>query len=196
MWVEPVTLEGRIVRLEPLAPEHEETLWAAAREPEIWQFMSMDVRSRDDFHTWLQAALRAAEGGSAVPFAIVDRSTNQAIGSTRLFDFAPEHRHLEIGHTWLGKQFWRSGINTECKYLLLGHAFGTLGCARVQLKTDALNVRSREAIQRLGAKEEGTLRKHYWVQNRRFRDSVYFSILDDEWPEVRARLEGWMMRKT
>lgn len=196
MWVEPVTLEGRLVRLEPLASEHENALWTVAREPEIWRFMSMDVRSPDDFHTWLQAALDAAASGGAVPFAIVDRSTGRAIGSTRFFDFAPEHRHLEIGHTWLGKPFWRSGVNTECKYLLLRHAFETLGCARVQLKTDALNRRSREAIKRLGAKEEGTLRKHYWVWNRRFRDSVYFSILDDEWPEVRARLEGWMERDT
>ena len=154
--------------------------------------MSVLVRTPDDLHGWIVAALRGAADGSHVPFAIVEQATGQAIGSTRYFDIKPEHRNLEIGHTWLGKQYWRTRVNTECKYLLLRHAFETLGCARVQLKTDRLNVRSQAAIKRLGAVEEGTLRKHMWVQGRRFRDTVLFSIVDDEWPAVREHLEGWL----
>ncbi len=192
MRVEPVTLEGRIVRLEPLRFEHEAGLWEVAQDPEIWQFMSALIERRDDLHAWIAEALRLAQQGSALPFAIVERATGRAIGSTRYGNIMPADRNLEIGWTWLGKQFWRTPVNTECKYLLLRHAFETLGCVRVQLKTDALNVRSRTAIKRLGAVEEGTLRKHIWVQNRRFRDTVMFSIIDDEWPAVRERLEGWL----
>ena len=192
MRVEPVTLEGWMVRLEPLRFEHEPGLWEVAQEPEIWQFMSALVERRDDLHGWIAEALRLAQQGSALPFAIIERATGRAIGSTRYGNIIPADRNLEIGWTWLGKQFWRTAVNTECKYLLLRHAFETLGCVRVQLKTDALNVRSRTAIKRLGAVEEGTLRKHIWVQNRRFRDTVMFSIVDDEWPAVRERLEGWL----
>ncbi len=192
MRVEPVTLEGRIVRLEPLRLEHEPGLWEVAQDPEIWQFMSAPVERRDDLNRWIAEALRLAQLGSALPFAIVERATGRAIGSTRYGNIMPADRNLEIGWTWLGKQFWRTAVNTECKYLLLRHAFETLGCVRVQLKTDALNTRSRTAIKRLGAVEEGTLRKHMWVQNRRFRDTVMFSIIDDEWPAVRERLEGWL----
>ena len=194
MQVEPVTLEGRLVRLEPLTLEHEEALWSVAQDRDIWTFMSVMVESRDDFHAVIVEALRLGVTGSHVPFAIVERSSRRAIGSTRYFNIMPADRNLEIGHTWIGKQFWRTAVNTECKYLLLRHAFESLGCARVQLKTDRLNVRSQTAIKRLGAVEEGTLRKHMWVQNSRFRDTVFFSILDDEWPEVRARLEGWLQQ--
>ena len=192
MRVEPVTLEGWMVRLEPLRFAHEAGLWEVAQDPEIWQFMSALVERRDDLHAWIAEALRLAQQGSALPFAIIERATGRAIGSTRYGNIIPADRNLEIGWTWLGKQFWRTAVNTECKYLLLRHAFETLGCVRVQLKTDALNVRSRTAIKRLGAIEEGTLRKHIWVQNRRFRDTVMFSIIDDEWPAVRERLEGWL----
>ncbi len=192
MRVEPVTLEGRIVRLEPLRLEHEAGLWEVAQDAEIWQFMSALIERRDDLHAWIADALRLAQQGSALPFAIVDRASGRPIGSTRYGNITPADRNLEIGWTWLGKQFWRTAVNTECKYLLLRHAFETLGCVRVQLKTDALNTRSRTAIKRLGAVEEGTLRKHIWVQNRRFRDTVMFSIVDDEWPAVRERLEGWL----
>jgi N-acetyltransferase len=190
MWIEPVTLVGSLVRLEPLAPEHEDALWEVGQDPEIWQFMSADVHTRADLHQWIAEALRQQQTGAHVPFAIIDRAGGRAIGSTRYFDISESHRHLEIGHTWLGKRYWRTGVNTECKYLLLRHAFETLGCARVQLKTDKLNLRSQTAIKRLGAVEEGTLRKHMWVQNRRFRDTVFFSILDDEWPAVREKLRG------
>ena len=192
MQVEPVVLEGRIVRLEPLALEHEPALWSVAQDAEIWRYMSILVRERADLREWIATAVHLGADGSQAPFAIVERATGKAIGSTRYFDIRPADRGLEIGHTWLGKQYWRSAVNTECKYLLLRHAFETLGCVRVQLKTDALNVRSRAAIKRLGAMEEGTLRKHIWVQNRRFRDTVMFSIIDDEWPVVRERLERWL----
>lgn len=192
MEIQPVTLEGQLVRLEPLALEHVEALWPVAQDEEVWRYLRVQVQRREELHDWVRDALRQQESGGALPFAIVERKSGRPIGSTRYFDFMPQHRNLEIGHTWLGKQYWRSGVNTEAKYLLLRHAFETLGCVRVQFKTDRLNVRSQTAIKRLGAVEEGTLRKHLWVQNQRFRDSVYFSILDDEWPAVKARLEGWM----
>ncbi len=194
MQVEPVTLQGQIVRLEPLALEHEEALWSVAQDLEIWQFMSVVVNSRHDLQVWLANALRLGAAGSHVPFAIVEQATGRAIGSTRYFNIMPADRNLEIGHTWLGKQYWRTAVNTESKYLLLRHAFETLGCVRVQLKTDKLNVRSQTAIKRLGAVEEGVLRKHMWVQGRRFRDTVIFSIIDDDWPAVRERLEDWLQR--
>ncbi len=189
MQVRPVTLEGQVVRLEPLTAGHEPALWEMAQEREIWTYMSILVEQRADFTRWMDAALGAAARGEHVPFAIIDQSTGRAIGSTRYFAIMPTDRNLEIGHTWLGKPYWRTAVNTECKYLLLRHAFETLGCVRVQLKTDALNTRSRMAIARLGAVEEGILRKHIWVQNRRFRDTAMFSIVDDEWPSVRQRLE-------
>jgi len=190
MQVQPVTLQGEFVRLEPLRLEHESALWNVAQEPEIWRYMAMLVQSRADLHEWLVTALNFAESGSHVSFAIIHLSTGVAIGSTRYFNIMTADRNLEIGHTWIGKPYWRSAVNTECKYLLLRHAFETLGCVRVQLKTDALNTRSRAAIRRLGAAEEGILRKHIWVQNHRFRDTAMFSILDDEWPSVRERLQG------
>jgi N-acetyltransferase len=190
--VEPVTLGGRFVRLEPLATAHEAELWAVAQDPEIWQYMTAIVEQREDLRQVMRAAIDQTAAGSRVAFAIVDLTTGRAIGSTSYFNIVPADRNLEIGHTWLGKSFWRTPINTECKYLLLCHAFETLGCVRVQLKTDGLNTRSQTAIRRLGAREEGILRKHMWVQNRRFRDTVMFSILDDEWPAVRQRLEGFL----
>jgi N-acetyltransferase len=194
MQVKPVTLEGAVVRLDPLAAAHEDALWEYAQEPEIWRYMGMLVEQRADFSVWFDAALQAAAGGEHVPFAIIERATGRAIGSTRYFAIMPADRGLEIGHTWIGKPFWRSAVNTECKYLLLRHAFEVLGCARVQLKTDALNTRSRTAIARLGATHEGILRKHMWVQNRRFRDTAMFSIIDDEWPAVLQRLEERLER--
>ena len=192
MEIRPITLEGKLVRLEPLAIEHEAALWSVAQDEEIWRWMRVNVQRREQLYDLIHDALRLQASDGDLPFTIVERQSGQPIGSTRYFDIMPQHRHLEIGHTWLGKQYWRSGINTEAKYLLLRHAFETLGCVRVQFRTDRLNVRSQTAIKRLGAVEEGTLRKHMWVQNQRFRDTVYFSILDDEWPEVKARLEGMM----
>lgn len=192
MQVNPVTLEGQTVRLEPLAATHEDALWEMAQEPEIWRYMGMLVEQRADFADWMDAALQAGARGDHVPFAIIERATGRAIGSTRYFAIMPVDRGLEIGHTWIGKPYWRTAVNTECKYLLLRHAFEVIGCVRVQLKTDALNTRSRAAIGRLGATHEGILRKHIWVQNRRFRDTAMFSIIDDEWPSVKQRLEGWL----
>lgn len=192
MQVNPVTLEGQTVRLEPLAAEHEDALWEMAQEPEIWRYMGLLVEQRADFAVWIDAALQASARGEHVPFAIVERATGRPIGSTRYFAIMPADRGLEIGHTWIGKPYWRTAVNTECKYLLLRHAFEEIGCVRVQIKTDALNTRSRTAISRLGATHEGILRKHIWVQNRRFRDTAMFSIIDDDWPAVKQRLEGWL----
>ncbi len=184
-----VVLEGTHVRLEPLRRDHVEALLPLALEPELWELSPEPLRSRDDLAAYVDTALADKAAGRALPFAIVDRATGAAIGSTRYGNLAPEHRRLEIGWTWLGKRYWRTPRNTEAKLLLLRHAFDALGCLRVELKTDVLNHRSRSAILRLGAREEGVFRQHVVCCDGRLRDTVWFSILDTEWPEVRANLE-------
>ncbi|MDB4951360.1 MAG: N-acetyltransferase [Gemmatimonadetes bacterium] len=194
-WLRPVTLEGRHVRLEPLAAAHVESLARVALDPELWRLTVASLLTLDDLRAYVDEALREAAAGAALPFATVDVATGQAIGSTRFGNAAPRDRRVEIGWTWLGRDWQRTAANTEAKRLMLGHAFETMGCARVELKTDALNHRSRNAILRIGAREEGTLRKHMLVQGGRWRDSVYFSILDDEWPAVRAALDQKLARE-
>jgi RimJ/RimL family protein N-acetyltransferase len=191
-WVDPATtLRGEHVRLEPLAFSHASDLLVAAQDDAIWSYMSIHrPQSIEDVHAWITATLTERDAGESVPFAIVEPATDRAIGSTRYMDIQPENNALEIGWTWLGSAYWRSAINTECKYLLLCHAFETLDAHRVQLKTDLRNVRSQNAIARLGAMREGVLREHRIVKGYR-RSSVYFSILAPEWPEVKARLEGF-----
>ncbi len=149
-------------------------------------------KSVDDVRTWIQDALNAQERGLFLPFAIVDRATQRAIGSTRYLDISAHDRHVEIGWTWLGKNFWRTPLNTECKYLLLKHAFETLGCIRVSLKTDLRNERSQRAIERIGAVREGVWRRVVVMHDGYQRSSVFYSILDDEWVGVKARLEEKM----
>jgi RimJ/RimL family protein N-acetyltransferase len=185
----PVTLEGHSVRVEPLSWAHEAELAPLAMDEAIWRYLPASLATTEAFHGWMDSALRAAESGTEVPFVIIDRSSGALAGSTRFFDIRPTHRAVEIGHTWLGRNWWRSVINSETKYLLLRHLFDTLGCQRVSLKTDRLNERSQQAIERLGATREGVLRKHMIVQGGRARDTVYFSILDDEWPTIRDRME-------
>ena len=191
--LEPVTLEGKHVRLEPLSEAHLDDLSSVALDPEIWRWTTNSVSSRDELRDYIQLALRDARAGSALPFATIDRASGRAVGSTRFGCIALEHRRLEIGWTWLGRDYQRTAINTEAKYLMLRHAFEVLGMNRVELKTDVLNDRSRAAILRLGAKVEGILRKHIITDSGRVRDSIIHSIVDDEWPDVRARLEARML---
>jgi N-acetyltransferase len=189
MNLEPVVLEGRHVRLVPMTPEHVPALWRAANDPQIWGWTSSQVHSEDDMRRYVDSALRAQAQGTALPFVTTVAATGEVVGSTRLAEADAAHRRVEIGWTWLARAWQRTALNTEAKYLMLRHAFETLGCMRVELKTDVLNERSRAAILRIGARQEGILRKHMITEGGRVRDTVYFSVIDDEWPEVKARLE-------
>ncbi|MGE0735752.1 MAG: GNAT family N-acetyltransferase [Alphaproteobacteria bacterium] len=185
----PVTLEGRHVRLEPLAHRHAEDLLAAAQDPGIWLYMPKPMpRTLADIRAFIDDALKLQDGGTVLPFAQIDRASGRAFGSTRYMDIRAADDGLEIGWTWLGTAYQRTVLNTEAKYLLLSHAFDALGAIRVQLKTDLRNVRSQTAIARLGAVREGVLRNHMRMWDGYIRDSVYFSILDREWPAVRDGL--------
>lgn len=194
MQVEPVTLEGNFVRLEPLAMRHAESLALVSNEPEIWRYMPSTLLTLPQIEQWIEATLQLQDTGTILPFAIVEKVTNRAIGSTRYHDIILKDRGLEIGWTWLGKNYWRTAINTECKYLLFRHAFEQLNCIRVQLKADGRNQRSRNAIERIGAKFEGILRQHRIMPDGYYRDSAYYSVLDKEWPEVKAALEEKLSR--
>jgi RimJ/RimL family protein N-acetyltransferase len=186
-WSVPV-LEGRIVRLEPLAPGHEAGLWEASRDPRTWRWLSIvQPTTRDGWRTYLDQALAAAEAGAEIPLVTI--SGERIVGSTRFLALRPEHRSVEIGWTWLHPSVWSSGVNAEAKLLQLMHAFETWSCRRVELKTDALNERSRRALEALGATFEGIHRKHMLVRGGENRDSAWYSVTDDDWPAVRERLE-------
>jgi RimJ/RimL family protein N-acetyltransferase len=193
-WLEPVTLEGSVVRLEPLAPDHLAGLTEVGLEPSIWRWMPILPHTPADLRGWLEAALAARATRRELPFAQVERSTDRPVGSTRLLNIEPAHRRLEIGWTWLAPAWQRSAINSEAKLLLMGHAFDTLGALRVEFKTDERNEPSRRALAAIGAVEEGTLRRHMLVQGGDRRDSVYFSVIAEEWPHVRRRLEARVAR--
>jgi RimJ/RimL family protein N-acetyltransferase len=189
--VEPVTLEGAVVRLEPLdLARHWEGLRAIGLDPELWRWTVSRVESEEDLRRYLEGALRDQAAGQALPFATCERAGGRVVGSTRFGAIAVPHRRVEIGWTWVGRPWQRTAVNTEAKLLMLTHAFERWGCQRVEFKTDARNARSRAALLRIGAREEGTFRKHMLTDRGGVRDSVYFSIVDDEWPGVRARLEG------
>lgn len=192
MDVHSVELTGTRSKLIPMEESHAEELFEVSRDPNIWAYMPMDVQTLDDMKQLIENALRAREDGSALPFVIVDRNTDKIVGSTRFLDISVPNRGLEIGWTWLSPSVWRTRINTECKYLLLAHCFETLKAIRVQLKTDERNVRSQKAIERLGASKEGTLRNHRILGDGFYRNSVYYSILDTEWPAVKERLSGFL----
>lgn len=194
MTFEPVTLEGRFVRLEPLSRAHLDGLCAVGLEDEIWRWIPTPVTDREGMRRYVEEALAAQAAGTALPFATVERATGRIAGSTRFGAIERAHRRVEIGWTWLGREFRRTALNTEAKLLMLAHAFEAMGCMRVELKTDALNERSRAAIRRLGATEEGVFRRHMLTAGGRARDTVYYSIVDGEWPEVRARLERLLAR--
>ncbi|HKV93483.1 MAG TPA: GNAT family protein [Candidatus Angelobacter sp.] len=189
--VTPLTLEGAVVRLEPARREHRAHFWAAAKDNlgTVFQWMPYSMQTPEDFDQFVAKMLEEEKRGESVPFATVERNSGRVIGSTRFMNIDRVNRRVEIGSTWIASAWQRTAVNTEAKYLMLRHAFEVWGCIRVELKTDALNQRSRQAILRLGAKEEGTLRKHLVTWTGRIRDSVYFSILDTEWPSVKTRLE-------
>jgi RimJ/RimL family protein N-acetyltransferase len=183
-------LAGRTVRLEPLRPEHAPLLWEIAKDhlADLFQWIPYKMESLEDFRNFNRHVLDEQGRGLTVPFALFERNSEQIAGTTRYMNIDFPNRKVEIGSTWIAPAWQRTAVNTEAKYLLLRHAFEVWKCLRVELKTDSLNQRSREAILRLGAKQEGTLRKHMLTWDGRQRDSVYFSILDTEWPEVKAGL--------
>ena len=189
MIVRPVTLEGQFIRLEPLGMEHRPALCAVAFDEDIWRWATVSMQTPDEMRRYIETALRWQREGSALPFAITLQRTGQAVGSTRFANIDTSNRRLEIGWTWLARPWQRTAANTEAKYLLLSHAFEELGAVRVEFKTDTHNAQSRRALQRIGAREEGTLRSHMLLETGRIRDSVYYSIIAPEWPAVKVALE-------
>lgn len=188
--LEPVVLRGRIVRLEPLSIAHTQALVEFALDPELWRFTTNNVTDRATLEAYLTTALDLQAAGTALPFVTILQREDRPIGSTRFANYDREHRRIEIGWTWVGTQWQRSGANVEAKLLMLDHAFDVLGCNRVEFKTDALNEKSRRALLGIGAQEEGTLRRHMVTCSGRLRDSVYYSVIKEEWPAVRARLNA------
>lgn len=190
MEIIPVTLTGCVVRLEPLSEKHVPDLTVAAHDERIWRYMLYVYPDTEEkMLAWVRDILARQATCTDLAFAVIHLASGRAIGATRYLEIRPEHRGLEIGGTWYTTEFQRTTVNTECKYLLLKHAFEELGCIRVQFKTDARNLPSLRAIERLGAVREGVLRNHYILPDGGYRDSVYFSILDREWPKAKERLE-------
>jgi N-acetyltransferase len=187
-WGVP-TLEGELVRLEPMARAHEDGLWEASRDERTWTWLSVfRPATREELHAYVGEALANADAGLELPLVTIRRQDDRVVGSTRFLALRPEHRSVEIGWTWLHPDAWGTGINVEAKLLMLEHAFERLGCLRVELKTDANNKRSRAAMAALPAQFEGVHRKAMLVRGGQRRDSAWYSVLDDEWPEVRANL--------
>ena len=187
-FVEPVTLEGRHVRIEPLAREHEDAVRAAAADGELWRLWYTSVPAPDKTAEWIDAALDVRTRLGGMPFVVRETSTGDLVGATRYFNVDAANRRLEIGHTWYAKRVQRTAVNTECKLLLLTHAFEALGCIAVEFRTSSFNFRSREAIARLGAKQDGILRSHQILPDGTLRDTVVFSIIAPEWPAVKRHL--------
>lgn len=185
-----IELLGTRVKLAPLEEAHTERLFKAGQNPEIWSYMPMKIEALEEMAQLVQGALLAKEKGAEFPFVIIDQEKDQIVGSTRFLDISVPNQHLEIGWTWLTPEVWRTKINTEAKYLLLRYCFEELSTIRVQLKTDGRNHRSQLAIERIGAKREGTLRRNRVMYDGYVRDTVYFSILKEEWPEVKQHLEN------
>jgi N-acetyltransferase len=194
MIVEPVVLEGRLVRLEPLRMDHLAGLAEVAFVPEVWRWMPMLIESEADLRRWIEQALEQQAAGRALPWVTSDRASERIVGSTRYMDIDASNRGLEIGGTWLPPQWQRSGINVEAKYLQLRHAFEILGAVRVSFKTHHSNLRSQSAIAALGAKHEGVFRNHMIMPDGSFRHSVWYSVIREEWPEVKAGLEARIAR--
>lgn len=194
-WVTPVTLSGRYVRLEPMTEAHISALAEIGVGQPFWDFMLYGkMETEADMANWVRDILSRAGKGTDLPFVVVHLASGRVAGATRYLNIMPKDRGLEIGGTWYGVEFQRTAVNTECKYLLLKHAFETLGCIRVQLKTDLRNERSQKAIERIGAVKEGILRNHMILPDGRIRHSVFYSIIDTEWPEVKERLEAMLRR--
>jgi N-acetyltransferase len=194
MTMEPVVLEGRYVRMEPLTAGHAAALWAVSDDPELYRYKPYVLRSEDDLRRFIAVAERQHAAGVGLSLATIARATNTIVGSSSFSSADWPHRRIEIGGTWVTPAHQRTPINTEAKYLMLRHAFETLGLLRVEFKTDSLNTKSRAALLRIGATEEGIFRNHMVMPDGRSRHSVYFSIIDSEWPAVKARLEGFLRR--
>ena len=196
MHIEPITLTGRLARLEPLRMEHAAELYEASRDPGIWSYLPVQTpASLADMEQLLASTLHLQQEGECLPFAIIDLTYGRAVGQTRYLSIVRKDRGLEIGWTWLTPAVQRTGINTECKYLLLSHAFEHSGAIRVQLKTHHMNLQSQRAIERLGATKEGVLRNHMIMPDGSYRHSVYYSIIDSEWPQIKAGLGAKMQRE-
>ena len=195
MEVRPIVLTGTHVRLEPMTEEHIPALAEVGVGQPFWHFMLYgDMNSVDDMRNWVKDILSRAEKGTDLPFVVIHLASGRVAGATRYLNIMPTDRSLEIGGTWYGPDFQRTPVNTECKFLLLRHAFETLECIRVQLKTDSRNERSQQAIERIGAVKEGVLRNHMILPDGYFRHSVFYSVLDTEWQGVKKRLEGMLAR--
>lgn len=192
MDITPVTLEGAHVRLEPVRLDHVAALWRIGADEDIWRYMPHPMRSEEDIRRFMIAEIDKQQAGLTCRFVTIAKPSAQPVGSTSYLNIDHQHCRLEIGGTWITPSWQRSAVNTEAKYLQLSHAFEHLGCHRVEFKTDSLNVKSRQALARIGAVEEGTLRNHMVMPDGRLRHSVYFSIIDSEWPAAKAHLERLM----
>ena len=189
MEISPVGWTGQHVRIQPLEEHHAEELFEAGKDPAVWTYMPVQIRSMEEMKQLVHKALQAKINGSEFPFVIFDHRSGRIVGSTRFLNISLPDRHLEIGWTWLSSSVWRTAVNTECKYLLLRYSFETLGAVRVQIKTDSRNLRSQRAIERLGAVKEGVLRNHKILADGYVRDTVFYSIVDREWGTVKKELE-------
>lgn len=196
MKVEPVVLEGRFVRLEPMRVDHLPALCKAGLHDELWQWTTTNIKDESDMEAYVRAALVDQAAGVSLPFVTIELEGETVVGSTRFGNIDEMNRKAEIGWTWICPEWQRTAVNSEAKLLMLTHAFEVWNCIRVELKTDAKNRKSRKAIKRIGAREEGTLRNHMITDTGRFRDSVYFSIIDREWPSVKAGLTSKLAGKT
>jgi RimJ/RimL family protein N-acetyltransferase len=188
----PITLEGAHVQLQPLKESHHEALCAVGLDLDLWRLIPTQILDPDQMMRVIRAQLSEQEKGTSIPFATVDRVSGKVVGATRFMNIDVTNKRVEIGSTWIAKPWQRTAINTEAKYLMMRHAFETLGCNRVEWKTDSLNAASRNAILRLGAKEEGIFRHHMVTWSGRLRDTVYFSVIAPEWPDVKKALEAKM----
>jgi RimJ/RimL family protein N-acetyltransferase len=192
MEIVPIELIGKRVKLIPLEIEHTHDLFEAGKYPEIWTYIARRGTTLNEIQNLVQGAIVAREKGQELPFVIVDQCTNRIVGSTRFLNISKPNKSLQIGSTWLTPEVWRTRINTECKYLLLHHCFETLSTLRVEIVTDSRNIRSQKAIERLGAVKEGVLRKHRIMPDGFVRDSIFYSIIAQEWEKVKVRLEGYL----
>jgi N-acetyltransferase len=196
MQIDPCTLEGSHVRLEPLGMQHCARLTEIGCVENVWRYLTGRFESEADIGEFIETALQWQAAGTAIPFATIDKTTGLPVGSTRFANIVREHKRVEIGWTWIAPEWQKSAVNTEAKYLMFRHAFEVWGCGRIELKTNSLNEKSRKAMLRIGAKEEGTLRNHMINPDGTFRHTVYFSVIAEEWPEVKRSLEAWLARSS
>ena len=191
-WLDKIILESELVKLQPLKKSYRTALFNAAEDGKLWELKYTSVPSKDSVESYINSALQHSEAGNALPFVVIFKSTNTIIGSTRYCNAAPEYKRLEIGYTWYSKSYQRTAVNTHCKFLLLRHAFEELNCICVQFKTHLKNVASRRAIERLGAKQDGILRNDRIMNDGSYRDTVVYSIIEEEWPYIKKELESKM----